>query len=433
MQTYKQQLQDKFTEAYRQLNPQQRIAVDTIEGPVMVIAGPGTGKTQILAARIGKILLDTDALPENILCLTYTDAGAIAMRRRLQQFIGADAYKVNIYTFHAFCNDVIQDNLSLFEKNSLDAISELENIQLFKTLIDQLQKNNPLKRYRGDVYFEINNLRNLFSSMKKEGWTPSFINEKIEAYLNDLPNRDEFVYKRKYKQFNAGDLKLDKIEEEKERVKKLQAAVNEFENYQQLMRQHNRYDFDDMINWVIKVFEENKNILAGYQEKFQYILVDEFQDTSGTQNRLVQLLINYWDIPNVFVVGDDDQSIYRFQGANVENMLDFANKYSNDLKTVVLTNNYRSTQPILDISKTLINKNDERLVKQIEGLSKDLLAANTDINHLTHSPEIIEYHAIRDEMAGITSKIFNLLQEGIAPGKIAVIYKENKRSERKYQ
>ena len=115
MQSYKQTLQNKFTEAYNQLNPQQRIAVDTIEGPVMVIAGPGTGKTQILAARIGKILLDTDALPENILCLTYTDAGAIAMRRRLQQFIGADAYKVNIYTFHAFCNDVIQDNLSLFE------------------------------------------------------------------------------------------------------------------------------------------------------------------------------------------------------------------------------------------------------------------------------------------------------------------------------
>src|SRR6188508_2134669 len=147
MQDYRQRLEQKFTEAYQQLNPQQRIAVDTIEGPVMVIAGPGTGKTQILTARIGKILLDTDAQPENILCLTYTDAGAIAMRRRLQQFIGADAYKVNIYTFHAFCNDVIQDNLSLFEKNSLDAISELESIQLFKTLIDQFPKANPLKRY----------------------------------------------------------------------------------------------------------------------------------------------------------------------------------------------------------------------------------------------------------------------------------------------
>ena len=429
MQTYQQRLQEKFNEAYRQLNPQQRIAVDTIEGPVMVIAGPGTGKTQILAARIGKILLETDAQPENILCLTYTDAGAIAMRRRLQQFIGADAYKVNIYTFHAFCNDVIQDNLSLFEKNSLDAISELENIQLFKTLIDSFPKNNPLKRYRGDVYFEINNLRNLFSSMKREGWPPELINQKIEEYVKDLPLRDDFVYKRKYKQFNAGDLKQDKMDEEKEKMEKLRAAVNEFDNYQKLMRQRNRYDFDDMINWVIKVFEENKNVLSNYQEKFQYILVDEFQDTSGTQNRLVQLLINYWDKPNVFVVGDDDQSIYRFQGANVENMLDFANTYSSNLKTVVLTNNYRSTQPILNISKTLINKNEDRLVKQIDGLSKELLAANTKINQLTNEPIITEYNSVKDEMGNITNKVYSLVQEGISPGKIAIIYKENKYGE----
>src|SRR5438045_6660816 len=113
MSSYKEKLQVKCHEEYSRLNEKQRLAVDTIEGPVMVIAGPGTGKTQILAARIGKILLETDVLPENILCLTYTDAGAIAMRRRLQQFIGADAYKVNIYTLHDFCNDVIQDNLSL--------------------------------------------------------------------------------------------------------------------------------------------------------------------------------------------------------------------------------------------------------------------------------------------------------------------------------
>jgi DNA helicase-2/ATP-dependent DNA helicase PcrA len=337
----------------------------------MVIAGPGTGKTQILAARIGKILLDTDALPENILCLTYTDAGAIAMRRRLQQFIGADAYKVNIFTFHAFCNDVIQDNLPLFEKNSLDAISELESIQLFKTLIDNFKKEHPLKRYRGDVYYEVTNLRNLFSNMKREGWTPAFINEKINDFIKDLPLRDEFVYKRKYKQFNAGGIKQDKIDEEIDKVEKLRAAVNEFDNFQRLMRQKNRYDFDDMINWVIAVFENNPNVLSDYQERFRYILVDEFQDTSGTQNKLVQLLINYWDTPNVFVVGDDDQSIYRFQGANVENMLGFASQYVDVLKTVVLTNNYRSTQPILDISKTLINKNEERLVKQLKALAKN--------------------------------------------------------------
>lgn len=429
MRHYREILQHKFTEEYKKLNDQQRRAVDTIEGPVMVIAGPGTGKTQILAARIGKILLDTDALPENILCLTYTDAGTIAMRRRLQQFIGADAYKVNIYTFHAFCNDVIQDNLNLFEKNTLDAISELESIELFKQLIDAFPKGHPLKRYRGDVYFEINNLRSLFSSMKREGWTPAFINERIDAYINDLPNRDEFIAKRAVKEFKKGDLRTDKIAEEKEKTEKLRAAVNEFENFQNLMRRRNRYDFDDMINWVIGMFEENKNVLANYQEKFQYLLVDEYQDTSGTQNRLVQLLISYWDKPNVFVVGDDDQSIYRFQGANVENMLEFANRYTDHLVTVVLTNNYRSTQPILDISKTLINRNEERLVKQIDGLSKELISSNTKINSLTNKPVLHEYNSAKDEMADITNRVCDLLKQNIEPGRIAIIYKENKYGE----
>ncbi len=429
MRHYREILQQKFADEYKKLNDEQRLAVDTIEGPVMVIAGPGTGKTQILAARIGKILLETDALPENILCLTYTDAGTIAMRRRLQQFIGADAYKVNIYTFHAFCHDVIQDNLNLFEKNSLDAISELESIELFKQLIDAFPKNHPLKRYRGDVYFEINNLRNLFSSMKREGWTPEFINGRIDAYILDLPNRDEYIAKRAVKEFKKGDIRTDKIEEEKEKMEKLRAGVNEFINFQNLMRKRNRYDFDDMINWVIAVFEDNKNILANYQERFQYLLVDEYQDTSGTQNKLVSLLINYWEKPNVFVVGDDDQSIYRFQGANVENMLDFANRYTKDLLTVVLTSNYRSTQPILDVSKTLINRNEERLVKQIDGLSKELTAANKLINLLTNKPVLHEYHSVKDEMAGITNRVAALIEQKTEPGRIAIIYKENKYGE----
>src|SRR2546421_2432670 len=371
MNSYRERLSLKFRQEYARLNKAQQEAVNAIEGPVMVIAGPGTGKTQILAARIGKILLDTDADPSNIICLTYTDAGLIAMRRRLQEFIGPDAYKVNIYTFHAFCNDVIQENLSLFERNSLDPVSELERIEYFKELIDGFPKNHPLKRYRGDVYYEINNLQSLFSTMKREGWTAAYVNQKINEYMDDLANREEFIYKRAYKQFRAGDLKTEKIQEEKERMEKLRAAVNEFDRFQQLMRKKDRYDFDDMINWVIKAFEENKNLLARYQEQFLYILVDEYQDTSGTQNRIVELLINYWEKPNVFVVGDDDQSIYRFQGANVENMLAFADSYKNDLIRVVLTHNYRSTQPILDISRTLIERNSERLVRKMEGLNKD--------------------------------------------------------------
>src|SRR5215831_9518100 len=230
----RERLEKKFLSDYEKLNEQQRIAVDHIDGPVMVIAGPGTGKTQILAARIGKILLDTDTDPSNILCLTYTDAGVIAMRRRLLEFIGPDAYKVGIYTFHAFCNEVIQENLSLFEKTSLDPISELEKIELFKQLIDAFPKNHPLKRYRGDVYYEIKNLQRLFSDMKREGWTPAYLNERIDNYLQRIEREDEhsrFHYKTtRPGKWNAGDKKPEYFDEV-ERMTRLRAAVNEFENF----------------------------------------------------------------------------------------------------------------------------------------------------------------------------------------------------------
>jgi DNA helicase-2/ATP-dependent DNA helicase PcrA len=428
MQHYRKLLQDKFQQEYRRLNEEQRKAVDNIEGPVMVIAGPGTGKTQILAARIGKILLETDVLPHNILCLTYTEAGVIAMRRRLVQFIGADAYRVNLFTFHAFCNDVIQDNLSLFDKHSLYPISDLQRIQLMKELIDSFPKNHLLKRYRGDVYCEINSLVNLFSSMKNEGWTPAFINTKIDQYIAELPTRDEYFYKSTTSTYRKGDLKTSKLETEKNKMERLRSAVNEFDNYQQLMNKNNLYDFDDMINWVIKVFEENKNVLANYQEKFQYILVDEYQDTSGTQNRIIELLISYWSSPNIFVVGDDDQSIFRFQGANVENMENFAQGYT-DLLKVVLTHNYRSTQSILDISKSLIDNNEERLINKFKGLSKDLVSSNIKIKHVAHEPLVREYVSIKEEMVDITLQVSSLVEQGVAPNRIAVIYKENKYGE----
>src|ERR1700722_5751445 len=425
----REKLRQHFQEEYQKLNGQQRLAVDTTEGPVMVIAGPGTGKTQILAARIGKILLETDTAPGSILCLTYTDAGAIAMRRRLLSFIGPDAYRVDIHTFHSFCNDIIQENLPLFEKTALDPISDLERIQLFKVLIDGWPKNHPLKRYRGDVYFEMGNLQHLFSTMKREGWTPEFIDSKINQYLTDLPLRDEYIAKRATKEFKKGDVRTDKIEEERERMNKLRAAVGEFGPFQELMRRRNRYDFDDMINWVIRAFQENKGLLATYQERYQYILVDEYQHTSGTQNRLVSLLIAYWDQPNVFVVGDDDQSIYRFQGANVENMLEFAHQYAKDLLTVVLTDNYRSTQPILDISRALIERNQERLVAQIPGLSKHLVASHPRTGKLQFPPKLQEYLSPRQSMSAIALKVENLLPDAVLPGRIAIIYKENKYGE----
>ena len=417
-----------FKTEYENLNTEQKEAVDSIEGPVMVIAGPGTGKTQILAIRIGKILLETDTQPENILCLTYTDSGAVAMRKRLLKMIGPDAYKVNIHTYHSFCNQVIQDNLGIFEKSSLEAISDLEAIALLRKLIDGFKKGNPLKRYRGDIYFEAKNLRQLFSSIKREGWDKKAMLDAIETYIKELPYNDEFRYRVNGRGHKVGDPKVSAIEKETDSMNRLAQAIEEFDNYQKLMKDRQRYDFDDMINWVIKAFEENKLLLATYQEQYQYILVDEYQDTSGTQNKIVELLINYWDEPNIFVVGDDDQSIFRFQGANVENMLAFKNKFPS-IRTIMLTKNYRSVQPILDISKTLIDKNKERLINHIEGLSKVLTAENSKLKNSIETPTIISYQSPREEMIGITIEIEELIQKGIDPRRISVIYKENKYGE----
>ncbi|MFY8191246.1 MAG: UvrD-helicase domain-containing protein [Bacteroidia bacterium] len=228
----------KFEAVFAALNAEQQAAVQHIEGPVLVIAGPGTGKTQILAARIARILLETDALPENILCLTYTDAGAVAMRKRLQEFIGPDAYRVQIATFHGFCNRVIQDNLDVFGFRNLDPVSELETIEYLRELVDALPKNNPLKRYTGDVYFEINRLKSLFQLMKKEDWSPEYLVQKTDEYIKELPEKPEFLYKRagKDKQGNAykkGDVKKDALQAAIDKMELLKAAIAQYENFQQ--------------------------------------------------------------------------------------------------------------------------------------------------------------------------------------------------------
>ncbi|MEY5034296.1 MAG: hypothetical protein RL447_674, partial [Bacteroidota bacterium] len=285
-------LAQKFEEAYEKLNDEQKVAVNTIEGPVMVIAGPGTGKTQILASRIGKILLETDAQPQNILCLTFTDAGVVAMRERLIQFIGSDAYKVNLHTFHSFCHHVIQENLRHFNKRELQPLTDLERIQVMKELIDRFPKGHPLKRYKGDVYYDLDNLTHLFSAIKREGWEVNWLQEQIDRYVKDvIPVTDGLYNKREQKK---GNFQLTvKGKAEIERMEKLKAAIAGFPDYQSLLDKKHRYDFDDMIHWVIRLFETETEILLGYQEQYQYLLVDEYQDTSGSQNRIVELLASY--------------------------------------------------------------------------------------------------------------------------------------------
>ncbi|MES2109984.1 MAG: ATP-dependent DNA helicase [Bacteroidota bacterium] len=421
---------EKFQQALAQLNPEQLAAVNKMDGPVLVIAGPGTGKTQILAARIGKILTETDASAHEILCLTYTDAGAVAMRKRLFEFIGPDAYRVNIYTFHAFCNEIIQENLDYFGKLNMEALSDLDSAILFRELVDEFPNDHLLKRFTGDTYYEAPRLKNLFSAMKSEGWDEEMITKAVEEYLEDLPNREEFIYKKANNKagIKAGDLKQKDIDKAHDTMKKLLAAVSEYRNFDKKMKAKSRYDYDDMILWVLKAFRENEELLRRYQERFQYVLVDEFQDTSGSQNELLKFILNYWETPNVFVVGDDDQSIFKFQGANMKNILDFANDYVDTLQTVVLKHNYRSNQHILDISKALINNNRERLTAQLS-LDKNLKAAHPRFDTLIVEPVINDYENPGKELVDVAENIKQLLAKGTEPGEIAVIYRNHSQVE----
>ena len=179
---------EAFAEALQKLNPAQREAVETIDGPVLVIAGPGTGKTQILAARIGNILLKTDTDPHNILCLTFTEAGTVAMRKRLLQFIGPAAHNVNIYTFHGFCNMVIQENQQYFGTRELQPLSDLEEVELINRIIDDFPTDHVLYNIKSPyTYFRA--IREVFKVMNEENWSVEDIQKGIETYLEDLPNR----------------------------------------------------------------------------------------------------------------------------------------------------------------------------------------------------------------------------------------------------
>jgi DNA helicase-2/ATP-dependent DNA helicase PcrA len=430
MQSNPNKYNEKFQEALNKLNPEQLAAVERMDGPVLVVAGPGTGKTQILAARIGKILLETDASAHEILCLTYTDAGAVAMRKRLFEFIGPDAYRVNIYTFHAFCNEIIQENLEYFGKLNLEPLSDLDSVSLFQELVDEFPNDHLLKRFTGDIYYDVPRLKSLFSTMKRENWNEEMISNAVGKYLDDLPNRKQFIYKRAnaVKGIKIGDLKQKDIDAARDVMTKLLAAVSEYQRYDIKMKKGGYYDYDDMIIWVLKAFRENEEMLRKYQERYQYILVDEFQDTSGSQNELLKLLLNYWDTPNVFVVGDDDQSIFKFQGANMKNILDFAGDYVSTLKTVVLKHNYRSNQHILDISKALIGNNRERLTGQLQ-LDKNLMAASTRFKEMAHEPAIREYENPAQEMVHTARQIKQLIDGGTTPGEIAVIYRNHSQVE----
>lgn len=417
------------------LNEKQLIAAKKVVGPMMVNAGPGTGKTQLLAARITNMLKsDLQIKPSDILALTFTDAGSVAMRKRLIKFVSTEAFKVTIHTFHSFCNEVVQSSIDYFKIRNIEPATDLEIIKILYEILRGLPNEHIIKRLKGAYYVEARRLKSLFGTMKMENWDANHIKLNCQQYIRALPEDPDFIYKRgstnkfqtidgEEKLITKGDPNMRKINLEKEKMSKLVAAAYLIDQYNDLLAKAERYDYNDMILWVIDAFRESENILLNYQERFQYILVDEFQDTNGSQNELINLLMNYWDEPNLFVVGDPNQSIYSFQGARIQNVKDFIGLYSPQV--VLLNDNYRSGQAILDAAKRVIDYNEGRLANEVDGVDESLVSR---VNH-DNLPMVIEYPNIAHEENAIINRIKALKDEGVSMSDIGVIYRKHRQAE----
>ena len=391
-----------FQESLDNLNSEQREAVDAIEGPVMVMAGPGTGKTQVLTLRIANIIDKTDTEPDSILALTFTESAASNMKKRLASLIGSRAYYVNINTFHGFCLEVIGEYPEYFEHiigaRNIDKIKQIEIIEsiLEKGSFEYIRPIGDKNYYVKDLIFEI-------SSLKKDGVTPESFKELVSKARDDFYNREDL--------YNAEKIKTKYLSEEKKILRSLE-LVEVYKKYQDNLRGKSLIDFEDMILETISAFQKSSDFLLQIQEKYQYILVDEYQDTNGAQNMIVELLGGFYSSPNVFVVGDSRQAIYKFQGASAENFLFFKEKYE-DSKLVSLKTSYRSGQSILDASHSLLSSNK----------SYEKLEAYKNIEAEIHQGHFERREA---EIYYIARSIKKYIEDGVNLNEIAILYRENK-------
>ncbi len=405
-----------FQAAYGRLNPAQKQAVDTIEGPVMVIAGPGTGKTQILTLRIANILRMTDTPPSGILALTFTEAGVHAMRKRLVELIGSRGYHVEIYTFHAFCNELIRRYPDAFPRIiGSSAMTDIDKVEL----VEEALRSLTLKRLKpsGDPTYYLKPLISAISDLKREHVSVAraheLAKEKREAF-EAIP--DKVHEKGPHK----GKVKGVYLDEEK-RLEKNEELVLVYEKYEELLRERALYDFDDMIVESVSALESDPDLLLRVQEEYLYLLADEHQDANNSQNRLLELLASFHDAPNLFLVGDAKQAIYRFQGASLENFLYFKQRYPN-ANLITLTDNYRSAQGILDSSYSLIEKGE-----LAEGELREPLTA-----HLAGQEEQVTVASFTEaayEHAYVARSIRDLLDQGVPPEEIALLYRTNGEAE----
>ncbi len=479
-----------FQEAYKQLNTEQRQAVDTIEGPLLVIAGPGTGKTQLLSARVANILQKTDTPAQNILCLTFTESGAANMRQRLTRFIGQAAYEVNIGTYHSFGSDLIGRYPEYFAETRLqNAVDELGKRQIILEIVEAMSYKNPLKQTRhhlGDLIGTLSEVKRAllssddlraisaenvqFVSLGSKHLQPIFADftkmpsthakarpyfeqtlvalaaivpaEPVSKHLeplgrlcvSELQDALELAaetgktspltkWKNTWLAKDADNHFIIAGELENRRIN---ALADVLDSYQAALAAEGLYDFDDMILRSIHALETNLDLRYTLQERYLYILLDEFQDTNAAQLRLVQLLTDNpvnEGRPNILAVGDDDQAIYAFQGAQYSNMRDYYQMYRGT--TIInLTDNYRSHGDVLATAASVAEQIEGRLHQSFEGMSKTLRAANSGTPNSTI--ERREFQSEIAERAWIAEQIKKLIDSGVVPSQIAVLAPKHK-------
>lgn len=419
-------------------NEKQMECINTLEGSVMVLAGPGTGKTFTIIQRI-KHMLETGIEPASILCLTYSAAAANEMKARLVKEIGTIASSVTVNTYHAFANEIIKQYPNEFEL--LDGVGLVDEITKRTIMAEVLDEVKPVF-YRtkwGDAYYFIpDHIKSVdeikFNRVTKEEY---FNTLKTHPEWQGKSDELELEYKEREQKGKLVKTFLTSYENHKRKMGKAEETWKIYEKYDEKLKRNNFIDFNDMINMVLDVFDYNEEFLRRVASPFKYFLVDEYQDTNYAQNKIVFSLAKGANTNNIFVVGDDDQIIYEFQGAKTDTLEKFLIKYP-DTKVICLNENNRSTQNILDFSYSVISQDKTRLefnpdFKQYD-ISKRLSAKNEKINKLNKPVQIHGFAEIRQENNFIIKSIEDLIKSDECPlndegkkdlSKIAVLSREN--------
>lgn len=402
-------------------NSKQQQAIDILNGQVMLLAGPGTGKTFTVIHRIEKMLAD-GVEPSSILCLTFSDAAASEMRQRLIKKMGVVASAVDIYTYHSFCNDLIKTYPDKFEMTSgVKLITDAEKISIMKECIDDANLEFFVPS-RADRYFFTKNFISYVEKLKTQRVSKDEYMACIDTNPMLMPRYKELeseIYEREQAGNTKNKTRYNELEKIKTNIEKAKELWTLFELYSTKMINKNLIDFSDMINLVLTSFEEDSQFLSEVSNKYKYFLVDEYQDTNDLQNQIIFNLLDGNDEKNIFVVGDDDQIIYGFQGAKSDNIENFLTKYPNTT-VICLEENNRSTQTILDFSNLIVNQDENRLennlyFKEKYNISKKLTAKNPKIIVKDKKIKRIQFGEILQEFNYIVEDIKTLIKSDFAP------------------